>query len=724
MISLARFFFGRDAFISYPRYDARTYAPALREALGKRGVNAYLDQDLAPPDKKRPLSLDLHLRRAHVFVLVITEATASSRDIAEEVRIACEDSTRVVVPIDVGGAAATMPFDEEPWIRIAGAAREDEQSDALTTGKVSDAVVNRIRASTGAMRQEIRLRLSIALAIALIASAALTAVWASRRATANALASQALSPQVPIDYALALAARACAATAPERPQFAARSALLSLLTKHERLTRVMRARPVIMNVMSPANDVSALALTSDARRVIWGQASGDIYFADAASGAVIGSGKHSDRVLSIAISPDGRLAASGSMTGEVFLWDLQRASRLAMLRDNSHMTAVTAVRFLPDGSLAWLEDPTTLAAVRIQPSGKTVALPPLTLDRPAVVFAASPDGTRIATGGGSGEVDVYDWRSRKRLPVRTPQHDATVWRLAFASPDVLASGGGTVRITNLATGREIYSTTVTNDLSDLAFDARGRLAIAEKKITLVEGNRIVASIDFPANPIALAFASDGRLLAGTRDGTVVWWALPDARGNTTTPVMKLMAVARETRNGVRVPYLHAFTEDGTQLTWIEPRGGRRGALQMHTGDPVGVARVARPLHNTVTVLDAITGRTLSVVHAPKPWTVTDAAVTPNGQWLAMLWSGSDEEQQLVVRDLRGSSDTFVRSLGKVRQRRIAISADGGTVVPDRSRSPSRFGTCAAAVRTSSSRCPAPSPPSACLPMGRRSPHAT
>src|SRR5258706_15558724 len=110
MISLARFFFGRDAFISYARKGARTYAPALREALGKRGVSAYLDQDLAPPDKKRPLSLDLQLRRAHVFVLVITETTATSKHIADEVRIACADRSQVVEPIHV--AVATIPFDQ------------------------------------------------------------------------------------------------------------------------------------------------------------------------------------------------------------------------------------------------------------------------------------------------------------------------------------------------------------------------------------------------------------------------------------------------------------------------------------------------------------------------------------------------------------------------------------------------------------------------------------
>jgi len=378
MISPTRFFFGRDAFISYPRHGGSTYAPALRAALGKHGVSAYLDQDLAPPDKKRPRSLDLQLRRAHVFVLVITETTAGSRDIAEEVRIACEDPGRVVVPIDVGGAAATMPLDQEPWSRIAGAARESEARDALTSGEVSAAVVNRIRASTGAMRQEIRLRLSITLAIALIASAVLTAVWASRRATANALASQALSPQVPIGYALSLAAQ---------------------------------------------------------------------------------------------------------------------------------------------------------------------------------------------------------------------------------------------------------------------------------------------------------------LLAGNRDGSVMWWALPDAHGNTTTPAMKLVAVGRSTRNGVRIPNLHAFTDDGTRLVWSEPRGGHRGSLRLRAGRGNAIARVAHRVRGTAMVLDALTGRTLTVMQPPEPWRVVDAAVTPDGRFLAMLRSDRDEEQQLVVHDLRHARDEFVRPLGRLqRQRRIAISADGATVV--------------------------------------------
>src|SRR5688572_26732685 len=93
---ITRFFFGRDVFISYARKEAATYAPALRRALGERGVSAYLDQDLAPPDRQRPATLDRQLRASRVLALVMTESCATSADIRAEVRIARENRDRVI----------------------------------------------------------------------------------------------------------------------------------------------------------------------------------------------------------------------------------------------------------------------------------------------------------------------------------------------------------------------------------------------------------------------------------------------------------------------------------------------------------------------------------------------------------------------------------------------------------------------------------------------------
>src|SRR4029079_4764825 len=54
-------------------------------------------------------------------------------------------------------------------------------------------------------------------------------------------------------------------------------------------------------------------------------------------------------VYSRAISPNGRVLASGHFNGNVYLWDLLRGEQLAALK--GHIGPVHNVEFSPDGSI-------------------------------------------------------------------------------------------------------------------------------------------------------------------------------------------------------------------------------------------------------------------------------------------------------------------------------------------------------------------------------------
>ena len=301
---------------------------------------------------------------------------------------------------------------------------------------------------------------------------------------------------------------------------------------------------------------------------------------------------HTDTLLSLALSPDGRTLAVGSADHRVTVWDLERPDAPAQTLTN-HFSEVDTVAFAPAGTvlvtggrdsvaLLWdLRDrarpqrvgvpirlPAVITATAFSPDGQTLALAladgtarlwnvadpadPRPIGEPlpghsdrATTLAYSADGRLLAVGSADATTTLWEVdtpAAPRRLPPLLAGHEGAVLAVAFApTGPVLASAGA---------DRSIALWDLDDPLRPRRLDPAaphpgGVQAVAFAGATLA-ATRIdgaVSSWDTAASPppvrdtvvgatavTALAGAPSGRLLAaGTDDGQVTLWSAPDAR---------------------------------------------------------------------------------------------------------------------------------------------------------------------------------------------------
>ncbi len=344
-----------------------------------------------------------------------------------------------------------------------------------------------------------------------------------------------------------------------------------------------------LEVPSPdkGSGIIALACSPTEDLVAWGSGSGGslIWLWNWGTQEPISELKgHTDWIVALAFSPNGRLLASASADRSIRLWNV--ADRTEFRRFQGHLDEVWGLAFLPDGQT--LVSGGKDGSVRFwrinnpnrHPTHETLPTP---VSGPALAFAAdgqsfvtacqdgsirrwstrplqelerlrppgsdvcgldlSPNGRWLALADASGSIQILDWRTQQAV-TNFPTSPAAVVILRF-SPGAKFLLQRAIS-TNGSLTAHLWETATWNRLAAGEVDAAGSRTMSISpdervwaagydngavKLRSLPANRQLGTLTGHVDAVeALAFSPDGRMLAtASDDGYVILWDLPTQR---------------------------------------------------------------------------------------------------------------------------------------------------------------------------------------------------
>jgi WD40 repeat protein len=279
--------------------------------------------------------------------------------------------------------------------------------------------------------------------------------------------------------------------------------------------------------------ISSLAFTPDSRTLFSGGSDNDgvIRSWDTTTGRRTGiiNRAHKTAIESMVISPDGQTLASCSDDNTINLWNLRtnRFTRSFI----GHTSNVLSLAVTPNGKILVSG---ALDGIRMWDLLQQRPLATLArFDNLIYTLAISPDGRTLASGDRSGVIKLWDLETGKLVRTVPAAHSNTVTELMF-TPDgstiISASRDRTVKLWNVTTGEIIRTLTGHNNwVNAIAINPNGQILASAgrdgiKLWNLATGellNTLYGHTDWVS---AIVFSPDGtKLASGGFDRRVNIW---------------------------------------------------------------------------------------------------------------------------------------------------------------------------------------------------------